>query len=182
MMDHIFTISLAIITGNDITIHHRDARPVLEEYPEQYFDVVVGDVFHDIAIPYHLVTQEFFGLIKSRLQPHGLYLMNVVDAFPNPRLVKSVLKTAQSQFANVQVWIDQIPDEPQRMTYVISAGDTHQPGEILTAELGLRRQWFSINNPLMNSGTALAELPLLTDDFAPVDRLLSSLLFGELGL
>lgn len=166
----------------DITIHHRDARPVLEDYPEQYFDVVVGDVFHDIAIPYHLVTQEFFGLIKSRLQPHGLYLMNVVDAFPNPRLVKSVLKTAQTQFANVQVWIDQVPDEPQRMTYVISAGDTHQPGEILTAELGLRRQWFSINNPLMNSGTALAELPLLTDDFAPVDRLLSSLLFGELGL
>jgi len=165
-----------------ITIHHRDARPILEDYPGQYFDVVIGDVFHDIAIPYHLVTMEFLGLVKSRLKPNGLYLMNVVDAFPNPRLVKSLLKTAQTQFANVQIWLDQIPDGQQRMTYVISASDTLKPIAILTAQSGLERQWLSIEQPLLETGTSLSELPLLTDDYAPVDRLLSTLLFSELGL
>lgn len=165
-----------------ITIHHRDVRPTLEDYPEAYFDVVIGDVFHDITIPYHLVTQEFLNLVKTRLKPNGLYLMNVVDAFPDPRLVKSVLKTAQTQFADVRVWIDRLPDSQQRMTYVISAGDMHHPPAIITAQSGLQRQWLNINEPLLMSGTPLAELPLLTDDHAPVDRLLSRLLFGELGL
>jgi spermidine synthase len=165
-----------------MTIHHRDARPVLAEYPPAYFDVIIGDVFHDVAIPYHLVTREFLDLVKSRLKPGGLYLMNVVDAFPDPRLVKSLLKTAQQEFANVQVWLDQLPDAPQRMTYVISAGDSHQPPTLLVAEAGLQRQWLSINQPLRTSGTPLVELPLLTDNYAPVDRLLASLLFGKLGL
>lgn len=165
-----------------ITIQHRDARPSLEAYPEAHFDVVIGDVFHDIAIPYHLVTQEYLKLVKSRLKPNGLYVMNVVDAFPDPRLVKSLLKTAQSQFNRVNIWVDSIPDSPQRMTYVISAGDTHQAPEVLVAQYGLQRQWLSINQPLIKTGTPMAELPLLTDDYAPVDRLLSNLLFGELGL
>jgi len=165
-----------------IMIHHRDARPILEDYPNNYFDVVVGDVFHDIAIPYHLVTREFLALIKSRLKPEGIYLMNVVDAFPDPRLVKSLMKTAQTQFSHVQVWLDQLPDGPQRMTYVISAGDTLRNNNILIAQSGLERRWLNINQPLMESGTPMVELPLLTDNYAPVDRLLSGLLFGELGL
>lgn len=165
-----------------IVITHRDARSVLEDYPEAYFDVVVGDVFHDIAIPYHLVTREFLHLVRTRLKPGGLYVMNVVDAFPDPRLVKSVLKTAQAEFADVRVWLDSVPDSPQRMTYVISAGDSHRPPRMLTASFGLQRHWYDINEPLENSGTPLAELPLLTDDYAPVDRLLSTLLFGSLGL
>jgi len=56
-----------------MTIHHLDARPALAAYPEKHFDVIVGDVFHDIAIPYHLVTREFLHLVKTRLKPEGLY-------------------------------------------------------------------------------------------------------------
>lgn len=166
----------------NITIHHQDARPTLKGYPKAYFDVVVGDVFHDITIPYHLVTLEFLHLVKTRLKPNGLYLMNIVDTFPNPRLVKSILKTAQTQFSNVQVWIDNLPDSQQRMIYVLSAGDTHSPPNILISQSGIKRQWLSINQPLFISGTPLAKLPLLTDDYAPVDRLLSQLLFSDLGL
>lgn len=165
-----------------VVIHHRDARPVLQEYPESYFDVVVGDVFHDIAIPYHLVTLEFLQLVKNRMKPDGLYLMNVVDTFPDPRMVKSLLKTLQSLFSDVRVWVDHFPDRPERMTYVISAGDQHDVPEILVAQTGMRRRWMSINEPLLQSGTGLAELPILTDGFAPVDRLLSSLLLSDLGL
>ncbi len=68
------------------------------------------------------------------------------------------------------------------MTYVIFAGDTLQPTSILTAQSGLERQWLSINQSLIESGTALEELPLLTDDYAPLDRLLSNLLFSILGV
>ena len=128
------------------------------------------------------MTKEFLQLVKSRLKPDGLYLMNVVDAFPDPQLLKSLLKTAQTQFESVHVWIDRVPNSPQRMTYVISAGDTHKPPEKLMAQSGPLRHWLTINEPLLSSGAPLETLPVLTDDYAPVDRLLSGLLFGELGL
>ncbi|MBF0265741.1 MAG: fused MFS/spermidine synthase [Gammaproteobacteria bacterium] len=170
------------INSKDFTVLHQDARPSLEIYPEKYFDVVIGDVFHDIAIPYHLVTKEFFTLVKSRLKPEGLYLMNVVDAFPNPKFVKSLVKTLQTQFDNVNIWLDKLPDKQQRMTFIISAGDTHLSANILYAHAGIKQTWFNIYQPLFETGSNINEIPYLTDDFAPVDRLISTLLLTDLGL
>jgi spermidine synthase len=42
-------------------------------------DVIIGDAFTDIAVPAHLVTREFFELVASRLNPDGVYLMNIID-------------------------------------------------------------------------------------------------------
>ena len=39
-------------------------------------DVIVGDAFTDIAVPEHLVTQEFLQLVAARLNPGGIYAMN----------------------------------------------------------------------------------------------------------
>ncbi len=68
----------------DFTIHHGDARATLAREPPASFDVVVTDAFHDIAIPYHLVTREYAALVRSRLRDGGLLVTNVVDAFPDP--------------------------------------------------------------------------------------------------
>jgi spermidine synthase len=92
--------------------------------------VIVSDAFHDISIPYHLVTREYAELVKSRLTPDGIYLLNVLDAFPDPRLVKSMMKTLSESFEHVHVWMDMVPPEAERMTFVISASDAraaHRP-------------------------------------------------------
>ncbi len=167
--------------GPHTRVLHADARLALGRQPPQHFDVIVGDVFHDVAIPYHLLTREFMALIKSRLKEDGLYLMNVVDVFPDPRLVKSLVKTCAAQFGQVRVWMDHLPDQPTRMTYVISAGDHHSPPDRLTASHGLSRTWYEISEPLAATGTPIKALPVLRDDYVPVDRLISSLLLTELG-
>ena len=167
--------------SSDVEIIHRDARAVLQRGTQQY-DVIVTDVFHDISVPYHMVTREFAQAVKRSLTKGGLYLINIVDIFPDARLVKSLIKTLQTEFSHVDVWLDQIPGSVQRVTYILTAHNTRPLPERIVAQQGYKRQWLRINQPLLAAGTDIQSLPLLSDDFVPVERLLSSLLFSSKGL
>ena len=173
---------LLYVDPSTMEIHHGDARAVLFRQRDASFDVIVTDAFHDIAIPYHLVTLEYMRLAKSKMKPGGLYTTNVVDVFPDPKMVKSLLKTMQQEFAHVDVWLDRIPQQASRMTYVISASNSRIDNDVLTSVHGFKRQWLRINEPLSNSGTRLEQLPIFTDDFVPVERMISSLLLTAEGL
>ena len=170
------------VDPGDFNVQHGDARAVLWHQPDAAFDVIVTDAFHDIAIPYHLVTLEYVRLARSKLKPGGLYTTNVVDAFPDPRMVKSMVNTLREEFAYVDVWVDHIPPKPERLTYVISASDARIDDDLLRSGDGFRRQWLRINKPLSNSGSALQDLPVFTDDYVPVERMISGLLLTAEGL
>ncbi|MDH3279991.1 MAG: fused MFS/spermidine synthase [Gammaproteobacteria bacterium] len=165
----------------NIRILHGDARVVLSSLADQEFDAVVTDVFHDIAIPYHLTTKEYHQLVKTRLAPHGLYLINVVDVFPDPRLVKAMIKTLAAEFRYVDVWVDHAPSAPTRLTYVVSATNGQPAPNRLRARRGEPRTWYNITDILAATGTKLSDLPALSDDFAPIERLISTLFFSEAG-
>ncbi|WP_455219430.1 fused MFS/spermidine synthase [Kaarinaea lacus] len=169
------------VDTNDMEIIHRDARTVLHQ-SQQKFDVVVTDVFHDISVPYHMVTREFAQTVKNRLSDNGLYLINIVDIFPNAKLVKSLVKTLEQEFQYVDVWLDNAPDKVTRTTYVISANKNRSLPQTIFAQRGFQRRWLKINEPLAQTGTSVAELPVLTDDYVPVELLLSELLFSNKAL
>ncbi|OQX47270.1 MAG: hypothetical protein B0D86_00310, partial [Candidatus Sedimenticola endophacoides] len=108
--------------------------------------------------------------------------LNLVDLFPDPRLVKSLLKTLRQVFRHVHVWVHELPREPLRMTFVVSASDGDGPPELIRSGRGLRRGWMRVTEPLGITGTPLGELPLLRDDYVPVERLVSSLLLTAEGM
>lgn len=162
-------------------MQHSDARQALRAEPQGYFDVIVGDVFHDIAVPYHLVTREYAELLHSRLDAKGMYVLNVVDAHPDPRLLKSIVKTLRGVFPHVQVWLEDWPTEPERVTYVVSAGKSRLMPKTIHARNGLERQWQEYSSQLETVGTRFDELPELTDDLSPVERLISQLMFTHIG-
>ncbi|HLY65051.1 MAG TPA: fused MFS/spermidine synthase, partial [Chloroflexota bacterium] len=57
-----------------------DARLALQALPpEQKYDIILGDAFNDLSVPYHLTTQEFDRKIYARLTPDGLFLANIID-------------------------------------------------------------------------------------------------------
>ena len=170
------------VSTENMRIFHHDARAVLYRLKNELFDVIITDAFHDVAIPYHLVTREYAELVKSHLQPNGLYATNVVDAFPNAKMVKCMMKTLQQEFNYVDVWLDHIPDQPQRMTFVISASNQAINSDILQASRGFKRRWYRINTPLLATGTAIKDLPVFTDDYVPVERMIAKLLFTPEGL
>ena len=157
-------------------ILHEDGRRALAAETGQ-FDIIVGDVFHDVAIPEHLVTREFAELVRERLRPDGIYLMNVVDAFPDPRLVRAITKTLGEVFTHVDLWMEGVPDA-ERVTFVLSATNNERPPKAIQARLGFDRSWFRVTEKLMQLGMPVDELPVLTDDYAPVERLIAELLLG----
>jgi len=163
-------------------VRHMDARMALRALEGEHFDVIVGDVFHDVAVPFHLTTQEFFELVKRRLTGDGIYVMNVVDASPDPLLVKSLVKTLGTVFRHVDVWLEEVPREPRRLTYVLSASDARRLPPKIDAQRGFRRSWIRVTQPLLAEGTPLAEAPMLEDDYVPVDRLTAPLVTTPLGL
>ncbi len=164
-----------------LSVHHEDARVALAAYPDGRFDFLVTDVFRDVAIPYHLVTREYARLVHRKLRRGGVYALNVVDVFPDARLAKSLVKTLGSVFAHVHVMLERIPRGRERVTFVLIASDAYRPAEIMRAREGLQRRWLRITEPLLASGAPLASLPLLSDDFVPVERLVSPLLLGAEG-
>lgn len=165
-----------------IEVRHRDARTVLASLPaSSTFDVVFGDAFHDISVPAHLVSREFNREIKARLRPRGFYVVNVVDGRGTPSFLAAMVRTLERDFPVVEVWVDvedwsgPNADPTVRVTYGVVASEAHSPDRIMTSLFGIDRQWKMIRG----SGPfeALVDVaPTLTDDFAPVDRLLSGLL------
>jgi spermidine synthase len=165
-----------------IRILHQDARIALQRLSSERFDVIVGDVFHDVVVPYHFTTREFAALVRERLSGDGIYVMNLVDAPGDPLLVKAIVKTLSREFAQVDVWLGEGGSAGQRNTYVVSASNADRLPAVLHARRGMPRSWSRITEPLLATGTPLASLPVLTDDHAPVERFVASLLTGRLGI
>lgn len=163
-------------------VHDTDARIVLPRTPAQGYDAIVTDVFHDVAVPFHLTTAEYADMVASRLTADGLYLVNLVDVFPDSRLVKAMVKTLRGSFRHVQAWLESPPDRAGRITYVVSATNGEPFAPRLAASHGLARTWFDVVGAVESVGTPMREIPRLSDDHAPVERLVSTLFWSEMGL
>ncbi len=149
---------------------HEDARVALGRAPERHFDVVVGDAFHDIVIPPHLVTSEFYGLIASRLQADGLYLMNVVDNRAQPRLVLSIAETMRPHFKTVEVWVSN--ETGGRAIFVLAGMMEPTPYRALRLRVSEEVVFHRLSPEVLRQLGERFTPVVLTDDFAPVDRLI----------
>ena len=163
----------------DLEVVHADARVALGRLPaDQRFDVIFGDAFHDIAVPQHLVTDEFHALIRGRLTGRGIYAMNVVDKLREPRFVLSLAQTLGRQFRSVELWLDLEAVRPgeRRVTWIVIAADQATEVAELEADTGFARRWVRVPVGRMIQAVGHDRLVVLTDDHAPVDWLMRDLL------
>jgi spermidine synthase len=145
-----------------IKITTGDARPVLRDRPkDERYDLVLGDAFGDIAIPYHLVTREFNELVKSHLKPDGLYLVNIVDGV-HYDFLRSYVTTLMKTFPHVRLLITPGGAAGQQNTFVVVAS-TQTPPKTRTMATDLQLTSF------LNERDTIT----LTDDHVPVDQLLA---------
>jgi spermidine synthase len=174
------------LDDRDMQVIHGDARAILSRLPEgQRFDIIVGDAFHDVSVPYHLVTLEFARVLRQRLHEDGIYVLNLVDVYPDGRLAAAMVKTMGAVFAHVDVWLEQVPRAAARVTYVISASNVGTElagtGDRLHAVTRPVRSWTRVTERLRTGPGLLAGVPLLTDDNAPVEQLISTLFTTGIG-
>jgi len=118
-------------------------------------------------VPWHLTTREVISDVRRVLRPDGLYLMNVID-HGDAKFVKAEVKTAQAVFPYVAVIArkDELSDRGGG-NFVVAAAD--RPIDSAAIERRLGPSLDVLDRPDGFVGDA----PVLTDDYAPVDQLLT---------
>ena len=163
-----------------LSIFHADARTFVRDLPATApaYDLVYGDAFNDVSIPFHLTTLEFTKALASHMTPDGAYLMNVIDSRASGALVGALVTTLREVFKYVAVLS---PDAIARTrdTFVVVASNRELPLEGLTRRDGLAA---ADAPPVPVHRFTEAEIDVfaeragrlvLTDAFAPVEALLA---------
>ncbi|MDX1658879.1 MAG: fused MFS/spermidine synthase [Nitriliruptorales bacterium] len=163
---------LGLELRDDIEVRTGDARLTLRDVPDGSADVVVGDAFGGVAVPWHLTTQEFLWEVRRVLTSGGVYVMNLIDHEPLA-FARAEVATLRTVFEHVAVLAP-----PARLrgeeggNFVIVASD----GELDVAAMLAR------NEARGDDEAALVDEELeafvdgaqvLTDEHAPVDQLLT---------
>ncbi len=165
-----------------IVTYNEDARIFFNEQRyDRPYDIIFGDAFNDLSIPYHLTTAEFAGQVHDALAPDGLYVVNVIDNYQTGEFLRAYMNTLRVHFPHVYLLgLGEAWRYRQQSTFIVVAAK--QPLDLD----GLRR----VGGP--QPATAVlpqAELEeylrsgrqiVLTDDYVPVDQLLLPL-FEERG-
>ena len=164
---------LGLRTGKRMRVRSGDARIRLDDLPSGTYDVVTGDAFAGVAVPWHLTTREAVTDIRRTLQPRGIYAMNLIDHGPLDFL-KAELRTLQDVFRHVALVAS--PDLGRGVTgtsnFILLASKSRLPLGRLNLALDEQRA-----ADVIVAGADLREFvgdaTLLTDDYAPVDQLLT---------
>jgi spermidine synthase len=145
-----------------------DGRVFLNRNKELY-DLIVVDAFQGGYVPFHLLTKEFYTLVKQRLAPGGAAAFNVHDG---TKLYHSTVKTLGEVFPTLDLY----PSGQGEVIVVVA--DTAAPDKArLDARAAALQQQQNFRFPLpsllerrLDDPRAQAEGGVvITDDFAPVN-------------
>jgi spermidine synthase len=161
----------------NFALEARDGRLFLS-YSNDKYDIILIDAYRGPFVPFHLLTKEFYQLVKDHLTDGGVVVQNVD---PNTMLFDSAVKTIGAVLPRIELYK---PDDKSDDNIVTLAYDgperTVEDLAAVAAErdkaLGLRyplaamlagRKRIDLNDPQ----TISAKATVLTDDFAPVETL-----------
>ena len=152
---------LDLRTGPDLEVRIGDARTGIAPVPSASYDVVVGDAFGSLAVPWHLATAEMVAQVRRVLRPGGSYVLNVIDN-PPLRFVRAETATLQAVFAHVAVLA------PPAYLRGEDGGNFVLVGSDQPLPVG------ALDDDGLAPGRDFAgDAQVLTDDDAPVDQLLT---------
>jgi predicted membrane-bound spermidine synthase len=155
-----------------VRVIHADARVVLTHDTTRY-DIIQGDAFSDIAAPPHLITREFFELVNDRLNPGGAFVMTVIDHMDRLDVLGALVRTLREVYPSVEVWADPAHDSiDKRRVFLIVAGSEPSPATRISHRGPVPRDAVRVAADSVQRIIDRRDPPVLTDDYAPVDRLL----------
>jgi spermidine synthase len=148
-----------------------DARRSLVMVELESLDLVVGDAFSGLSVPWHLTTVEFVTDIADRLHPAGIYTVNVID-YDDAPFARAAAATLNEVFEHVAVVAPPGYFEGgQGGNYVLVGSDRPLDPVAIEARIATRA-----GPEVVVTGDALdrfiGDASPLVDDFAPVDQMI----------
>ena len=161
---------LGLVLSDELTVRVGDARLGLQARPSGSADVIVGDAFGGLSVPWHLTTVEFVEEIDRVLRPGGIYVVNVID-YPPVEFARRELSTLAEVFDHVGVIAPQRALTGIHGSNFVLVGSRHpiRWGE-LQARVAARGEGELVWADRLAAEFA-GDSPILRDDFAPVDQI-----------
>jgi spermidine synthase len=154
-----------------------DGRIFVQKTPHRY-DAIFLDAYYADAIPFHLATREFLQELKAKLTPSGIVVSNIIGSVrgADSRLFRSLLKTLQTEFPQTYVFpVDEVANiiviatqDKERL----SKQEVIRRARRLEDERNVQFPLERFAHTYVLDRIPLDDVPVLTDDYAPVDGLL----------
>ncbi len=163
---------LGLETSDDLEVRVADGRVGLAEESPGSRDLVVGDAFGGLSVPWQLTTREALELVDRALTDEGVYAVNLID-HPPLAFVRAELATLREVFPHVALLARRpVLAGEDGGNVVAVASRSPIPVEAISAALPeFELAWSLATGAALDD--VIGDAPLLTDDFAPVDQLLT---------
>jgi spermidine synthase len=152
---------------SNFSVTVQDGRLFLDNTVRLY-DIILIDAYRGPFVPFHLLTKEFYEVVKSRLRPGGVVAQNVE---PTTMLFDAAIATIKAVFENVDLY-----DGEGNVVIVAYDGPSRSEADLMASAEERQHQFrFKYSLPdLISQRQVLTRVPdaqVLTDDFAPVESL-----------
>ncbi|MET1006272.1 MAG: fused MFS/spermidine synthase, partial [Propionibacteriaceae bacterium] len=165
---------LRLPPDSSIDVRVEDGRVGLGRLADDSQQLVVGDAFGGVSVPWHLTTREAVTEVGRVLTPDGSYVLNLIDFGPLA-LARAEVRTLSGVFAHVAVAAETdtlTGGETAGGNLVVVASDRPIDTSALAQRLTDRGvPWGVLSGAQLASWAG--DAAVLTDDYAPVDQLLT---------
>lgn len=167
--------------GPRLKLHEADGRRFLRR-TNQTWDLILLDAYYADTVPFFLTTREFFTLAKSRLNPGGILVNNVVGQVSGPRskFFRSVYQTMAGVFPQLSAFT--VPESGDDVINIevfginarasVSVAELRKRATQLQGKLIKDDQLVTRLDNYLTTPVTTKDVPVLEDDYAPVDALL----------
>ena len=157
----------------NLTVYNEDARPWLRRSAGGY-DVIVLDAYRQPYVPFYLTTREFFQLVRDRLAPGGIVVVNVGHPQGNDDLERVIGRTMAAVFPTV------LRDPIEDTNTLLAGSEAPASAARLAAAAGRlpRRLRQLAEREAQRIGARLPGGTVYTDDRAPVEWLIDRSILG----
>lgn len=154
--------------SEQINIINEDARVFLNKNQKKY-DVIFGDVFNSASsVPFHLATKEAVQKQYEALNENGAVLMNIISSISGKqgKFLRAEYATYKEIFGQVFLFLVNDKDnQAKSQNIMLVAIKSKSPFSFKKADSEEINEYL---NHLWSNPVEL-DLPVLTDDFAPVE-------------
>jgi spermidine synthase len=136
---------------------------------DKLYDLIILDAYQGGSVPFHLLTKEFYALVKQHLTPGGAAAYNVHDG---TKLYHSTAKTLADVFPALELFPSGVGE------VIMVAGNKPVPAaEELDSRASALQEKYKFRFPLpdmlkkrmANPASQTAGGDIITDNFAPVN-------------
>ncbi|HET7351627.1 MAG TPA: fused MFS/spermidine synthase [Marmoricola sp.] len=163
---------LGLRTDSDLRVRVEDARNGLERMDDDSHDLVVGDAFGGVSVPFHLTTVEALSEVERVLTDDGVYAANLIDHDPLA-FARAEVATLGQVFEHVALATDRTTATGRGGGNLVAlASDSRLDVDRWAEQLDAHDvDWVVLDGARLDRW--VDDTPVLTDDYAPVDQLLT---------